>query len=371
MGRYVRKHRRTILGGMIPVFFIFILAVLGLNVFPSWINKSYGVPGTPCSGTGPGTVCDVCNGEVCTVVNSTFQCVNFPNGSTNTNPNIADPFCPGGSFPGCFQNCVEQVSTGGFEFAVCQPDDGFCQGISGGEADNACRTAVCVPGPQGFLDLLNRSGCEYFAIPGSEDPNCVRCEAPVSNCGNGICEQPEEDFDSCSLDCRVPGWTGPKLDPGDSVMDDACTGVIVPSMVFPGPPFNVPVPGNPGLETCEDGDVCTSNVCNTTSDVCEVSQKLCSEDVEDLCCPEGCSPDSSDTNFDVDCQTPEVCEPSPTPTPSASPGTAFLEGSGLSGGCQLDSMADATSSAGGFALLLGSLLSLSALAAFRHFKPLG
>lgn len=326
MSRYIKKHRRQIAGFAAPIFLVFLLVAVGLSVAPGWITKSYGLPGDSCSVNDPNNQCDACNGEFC----SNSVCVNLPEGNFNTTPGFNDPQCPtfntffaGFSLPtpeppGCWNLCTQTFdSNAGVNFPVCMPNDQVCEDMSGGNAMNDCRIGVC--SDESTFDPANPSGCDY-ALDGIGTLPCINCEPPVpvgfDNCGNGVCEIDNgETFDSCSLDCRVPGWVGPILNPGDPELDATCP--EPPSIVFPVPPQP------PALDFCEDGDVCTENICNSNQGVCVVTDKTCDNIAEDLCCPAGCN--SAD---DLDCIEPEICEPTPTPTPTPIP-PDLLEGSGI------------------------------------------
>jgi hypothetical protein len=326
MSRYIKKHRRQIAGFAAPIFFVFLLVAVGLSVAPGWIQNSYGTPGDSCQ-FGVPNQCDACNGEYC----SGSVCANYTTNDPfsdmpTTNPTNTNPQCPdlnslfannvGTAFyPGCWNSCSQTFdAVNSRDVPVCSPNDQVCEDMSGGNTMNDCRIGVCTTDPS--LTLANPSGCDY-ALDGIGVDPCINCEPPVpagfDNCGNGVCEIDNgEDFDNCSLDCRVPGWVGPKLPPGDSQMDDFCFDPG-PSIVFPVPPLN-------DSDYCEDGDICTENVC-TPNHTCQTTPKVCDDTQEDLCCPAGCS--SAD---DLDCIDPQSCEIPPPPPP---PGGNLVEGSGI------------------------------------------
>lgn len=330
MSRYIKKHRFQIMGIAAPMFFLFVLVAIGLNVAPNWIQKSYGTPGDTCNNI---LDCDVCNSEQCIhVTGTTYQCANSINSTFNFDPNgPKTPACPMQGQPGCWNACV----VGQDAVAQCMSNDAFCDDISGGNTMNECRIGTCTT--IGDLDFDNPSGCDY-AFDGTADSLCVNCTPPVpapfDNCGNGICEKANgETFDNCSIDCRVPGFTGPKLPEGDQTLDAACT-PFAPAITFNGPnadgDFNVP-----HSLKCEDGDICTDNTCEPVQDhTCHVTNKACDPKVEDLCCPAGCNPPGANdscagvTNCDLDCLPAEQCE-GPPPTSTPRPRGLCLQGSGL------------------------------------------
>jgi len=320
MSRYIRQHKRQFAGVVAPIFALFLLVAIGLSVSPGWINKSYGTPGEPC--TVGDTVCDVCNGEVCAFVNSMDQCVNFPPGgpSTNTNPNIPDPTCPRIFDPGCFVLCTEQpTSTFPPEIAVCSASDAFCENISGGDSPNACRTGTCLDvgdddddfatGQGSVQGIFSSSRCDYERVHPSVNQGCALCTDPnapdFNPCGDGVCEVTlGENCNTCAIDCLIPGFEDNCPLTSGTVIEDACGGMVqIPNITFGGPPYN-----QTGSGECEDGDLCTDNQCvGSTVLTCSVTPKACSGDLEDLCCPAGCTAPAdgsscgSDTNCDVDC----------------------------------------------------------------------
>jgi hypothetical protein len=317
MSRYIKKHRRQFMGVALPLFFLFLLGAIGLSVFPGWINSSYSTPGQSCSTDGD---CDLCADELC-VFNDTIsipqsQCANFPSGLPNFNPATTDTLCPTAEDPTCFDICqVVNTSIIG-PVGQCFPDDAFCQGISGGDQANACRTAVCTS----TFDNSAPSGCEFdfnTAAVSNEPPACVLCSAPqppgFTACGNGVCEPGlGETFDNCSVDCRVPGFEGPKLPQGDSTLNGACPQLAakIDFVTFSGPPFN-----DPNNDFCEDGDVCTQNTCNPSTGNCDVVDPApCNPLQADFCCPAGCNPpptgtscSPNDLSCDPDCLPPVDC----------------------------------------------------------------
>jgi hypothetical protein len=329
MSRYIKKHRRQFLGVAFPLFFLFVLGSIGLSVFPGWINKSYGTPGQPC--TSGDTTCDVCDGESCvfndTVLPATFQCANIifigTTETTNFDPNITAPACPlVSSFqqqqPGCWTNCAETLTVSvatTIEVPVCSPSDLFCQGISGGDQTNACRTASCTT--NSTFDSTNPSGCDYnfdSTAVSNNPPACILCSAPqpagFTACGDGICEAGlGENCTSCPDDCLIPGFTDLCPLTSGPIIQSACQlPVPIKFVTFSsGPPFNDPL----SLE-CEDGDLCTDNACSGGT-TCTVTDKNCSLDVADFCCPAGCQPPATgqtcgnNTSCDVDCLPPVEC----------------------------------------------------------------
>jgi hypothetical protein len=329
MGRYIRKHKRQFAGIAFPVLFLFILAAFSFSVFPGWLKPSYGVPGTPCTGSFNNTACDPCNGEVC-VFNSSVgssQCAVFdvPSGTATFDSSATAPQCPGGwlletlhggnpAYPSCFTICTATFDTFSVFVPICQPDDGFCEGISGGTQDNLCRSGTCLADStfdpfNPTVDPGNPSGCDYDYSGGVDCINCAPPADPAVNCGNGVCEQDSgEDFDSCALDCAAPGFDAIA---SQSTLDAACNVVIT----FPD--------NTPFFGLCEDGDVCTTNVCSGLT--CDVQPAACDDSVIDFCCPGGCTPSD-----DLDCLTPEVCEPTPSPSPTPTISPADLSGTGCS-----------------------------------------
>ncbi len=306
-------------------------------VSPWGIQESLGAPGDSCE-QNPFT-CDVCNQEIC--VNNPEagedQCQNG-NGSFDPNDEPT-PTCPNSvrfqvDAPDCWTSCTEEVIENE-EFPQCAPDDTFCEGISGGNEASDCRSATCTD--EEIPVLANPSGCD-FEFDGSDEEICILCANPqpanFDACGNGICEQPGETFENCEIDCRVPGFNGDKLDEGDATLDDACVDpvqVIELTRAFAFNPNN-----DPRSDFCEDGDVCTENLCDTQG-ACNVTPKICSLDESDLCCPAGCEAPPSgdtcanDTGCDVDCFIPVDCTPPPPP-----PSVVELSGSGCSLNPQVD-----------------------------------
>lgn len=371
MSRYIKKHRRHIAGFAVPVFLVIMLAAVGLNIAPGWIQPTYGAPGDSCDSTTP---CDACNGEFCSFISTI--CANYQGGIINTNPNIPDLQCPNLNTlftifvpqpPGCYNNCSQTFDTSmGQNLPVCLPDDQVCEDMSGGNEMNDCREGICIPNTT--FDNANPSGCDY-ALDGIGTPPCVNCEPPVpadfDNCGNGVCEKDNgETFDNCSIDCRVPGFTGSKLNPGDPALDLPCS----VNIVFPVPP-QPPLSG-----ICEDGDICTDNQCAAVAAVCLVTDKVCDDTQEDLCCPSGCNP-PDDTgscaginNCDLDCIAPEVCpQPTPTPTPTP-PDDDNLEGSGTLFSCSLQTVGTMMEQLQGLLVLFSLFAALGALKVLRPRK---
>lgn len=357
MSKIIKKNRWQLAGIALPALFLFLLWAVGVSVYPGWVRPVYGVPGTPCDNSNPGTDCDLCAGEICTTnpaAGDEFQC--RTEGGSFATPSPV-PQCPqgvpGDGDPTCHRTCVEIDTTE----IDCVPDDTFCEEISGGNEANECRTAICLATPD---PNTNPTGCDYASAP-DVGPDCVLCATPAptgtpSTCGNGVCEPvlAGETPTNCSIDCRVPGFTGPVLSEGDPILDDACFNIA--AITFDGPPFNTPNSGE-----CEDGDVCTDNTCGDTGGPpCTVTPKSCSLDVSDLCCARSCTPPpaggtcANDTGCDVDCYIPIECTlPTPTPTPIPTPtppANLLLEGSG----CTLGALAGSSSALawlGGFGLL--------------------
>ncbi|MDX1386285.1 MAG: hypothetical protein R3257_01760 [bacterium] len=350
MSKYVRKHRFKILGLAAPLFFVLILTIAGIGILPS--QETFGLPGEPCT-TSPDLDCDPCNGESCQFnsSNSQFECANFPGTATfpNFDPNISDPFCPNNTFfnsgsifacdlqyPDCWRTCVTSTVASSFNTAICMPDDSYCDGLSGGTAANACRVGVCQTDMT--VDFSNVSGCDYAFVGGTQCVNCAPPQPPtLPSCGNGVCEpgaSPGENCGTCPEDCLVPGFdqdcAGNFPNPPQQA-NDFCNAVSNPNIefiTFPGPPFNIC-----GLD-CEDGDVCTDNMCSGST--CGSTDKVCDPSVSDLCCPSGCNAapagttcSPNDLNCDVDCLPEEVCPiPTPTPTPTPPPADICVTGSG-------------------------------------------
>lgn len=323
MSQFIRKNKRHLSGVAVPFFLLFLVAAIGLSIFPGWLRPSYSglnacttviVSTTPLTPQDEARLllCNPCNGEFC---------------SNGTCASTTAVTCPGGGDPDCYDQCQNTIQdNGGTFFPVqdCAPNDAFCDGFSGGTSANECRLAICIPGLS-TVDPGNPSGCDYSAVV---DPAaCVNCAPPTpvsENCGNGVCEQEiGETFASCSVDCRAPGFTGAApLPSGDGTLNAACdnAGFNLSFIEFSG---NVP-----GGGTCEDGDVCTTNRCNVQTLDCDVAPAQCSGDVVDFCCPSGCTvapdgpgscPDLAATPCDVDCLPPQDCEPTPPPTPSPLP----------------------------------------------------
>jgi len=274
----------------------------------------------------------------------------------------------GANLPGCY--LCEGVIGG--PPPACVAHDEFCDPISGGKVSNECRVGACTGTAQ--TKAANPSGCEYDLDTGASDI-CSLCAspAPVSfdSCGNGVCEPNlGEDCSSCDIDCLLPGFED-GCPAAQSILDAACVGKPI---TFGGPPYNNP----DGNQLCEDGDICTDNVCVATDQCGPATAKGCEADA-DFCCPGGCAaPAPGGTcrevtgapipGCDPDCYVPVVCVPTPSPTPPPPPFVGCLEGSGVhgsSGGpgckgfsCSLDPLM-AANSAGLFGT---SVLSLAALA---------
>ena len=359
MSKIVKKHDPKTAAGAFSIFFLCLLWALVVSIYPAWLRPVYGDVGAVCDVDNPAEACNLCDSETCEIFNpdsGEHRC-RSADGSFETPSPV--PFCPRTGELSCFRRCeVFQNNPN------CLPDDTYCGEISGGNETNECRTAICNSDANANN---NPTGCEYVSAPDAA-PECVLCEIPAPTgaplaCGNGACE-PDlgENAANCSIDCRVPGFSSP-VPVDSSILDAACPDNMLAS--FDGPPWNVPDSG-----TCEDGDVCTNDVCNGVGE-CEITPKGCSLNVSDLCCAPSCAPPPPsgicevDTNCDIDCYIPMECTaPSPTgdptgnPTISPSPTPTFtldpsLEGSGSK--CSL-SLAASSSSAmawwmGGFGLL--------------------
>lgn len=286
------------------------------------------------------------------------------------NPNNGD--CQQAGFPGCY-------ICGGVTAPTCVPDDTFCENISGGVVANDCRIAICIPGanPQ-TPDFSNLSGCDYVIDPSPTPiPQCFLCNddtAPFDNhCPNGACEPGlGEDVSTCQEDCLAPGITPTPL-PSQATQDLACE---IVGITFPGPPYNLQ---NSGF--CEDGNVCTTDTC-LINGTCGHTDKGCSLDVSDLCCPVGCNPRpagqlcANDTDCDVDCK--EIECPIPTPTPTPPPvfagclegGGGWGEKSGPGCGGAACSLNTAATAVPGFGLGL-SVMAVFAFGAYRSLRRRG
>jgi hypothetical protein len=213
--------------------------------------------------------------------------------------------------PGCY-TCSKP--SGGL--ADCVPDNTLCDSLN----TNQCRGDSCLPNATPFVTIdANPTGCDYELIPTSPTNECKLCSAPqppgFTACGNGICEPGlGETFANCSVDCRVPGFVGPKLPTGDPVLDGACPNPAPPPakidfVTFAGPTFNVP-----DNAFCEDGDVCSKNTCNINTGNCDVVDPAPCDPVQaDFCCPVGCHPPTgtscspNDLTCDPDCLPPVEC----------------------------------------------------------------
>ncbi len=339
MSRYVKRHRRGLLGIAAPAVALLFLVAFGLSIFPNHVV--YGLPGDSCIPQSDVSACNACNGESCTLFEASpspvYECANFPdgpNGLPNFDPSITVNPCPivpssdsDPDDPGCWTAC-ELFGDEGF---VCLPNNNYCEDISGGTTASSCRIATCTDTP-GF-DPQNPSGCDFDYISSEDNPDCINCsdaeEAEFDNCGNGVCEVAGgEDCSTCAIDCLVPGfeYTCPYTDTVEACID--------PQVVLPGPPYNG------GGEAIEDGDLCTDSACGENFAL-ENSPKSCSQDDLDFCCPAGCEAppealncDEADsqgllprTECDADCYIPQACViPVPTPTPPVP--TNLLEGSG-------------------------------------------
>lgn len=368
MSQYVKRQWPRILGFAAPLFALVILIGFGLSIFPN--QQLYGLPGDACT-FGSFDNCDPCNGEICDLTLN--ECVNFPGGTMNSDPMIADPQCPivTGSLqtqtPDCYDMCnpLGPISSVAFGFE-CLANDQFCQDFSGGDMSSDCRIGTCTSDP--VRDPANPTGCDYDYDGRDVDP-CINCEDAVEanfdNCGNGVCEVDEgEDCEMCPDDCLVPGFLG------------MCPETTAPAcqlnIVFPGPPFNL------SINAVEDGDICTDNSCAQPLDGSIVTTpKGCSQDQLDFCCPAGCmSPPDGLTcveadaqgilprvECDADCYIPEMCfiPPPPPPPPPPPGGPFFVEGSG----CSLQQGPGIPAAQGSMALMLLGL-GLGGLAWFRR-----
>jgi len=292
--------------GRFFVFSFFVLLVMSLS------PRVQATPGATCPTQGSTVGCDPCNSETC--VNSAAPVAVIlvcANGTGDFSPGApATPACPGvvvgaAPLPSCWDTCTVVTGPNNIPAAQCSPDDQFCDDNSGGDnVSNECRSATCQP--DRILVPGNESGCDYeYANTDLGGFDCSNCQPNQNNqnCGNGICEKPDETFDNCSVDCRVPGFSGPVLDSANATLVTACGGKPI------GFSDNVADSG-----FCEDGDVCTTNVCSGTG-TCDINPALCSGNNSDLCCPAGCSPDS-----DIDCLAGQSCGIPPT--------VLCLEGSG-------------------------------------------
>ncbi|MCC6272865.1 MAG: hypothetical protein IT572_05315 [Deltaproteobacteria bacterium] len=390
MSRYIQniqKNKRSLGGLILPLFFLLALGILSVGAFPGWITPVHGTPGDLCDTGAPcdaplGAVCNVCNGEFCTLNQTTsqFQCAVVTDSGLSFSPTATpNPACPLGdpTQPGCWTTCVEVLDVNGnpgsCETPSCSPNDDFCNDISGGNESNECRAGVCLP--ISTPDPANPSGCDYTLTPDAslDCRNCIpEGLATLENCGNGICEPDEgEACNTCAIDCLIPGFEDACPLTTGIVIRQACQ-PIIPGITFDGPPYNVV-----GSLECEDGDLCTDNACSQTAgDVCDATPKSCSINTADFCCPADCNPPAdgaicgpNDNTCDVDCYIPEECVPTPLPTPFA----GCLEGSGgwsEKGGpgcggfaCSLNASASVPSH--GLALALLASLGAAAFLTFR------
>lgn len=364
----------------IPLKLLFFVGIMGVSLA---LSQPVGaVVGAPCeseSGSPDNpllTACDECLGEFCD--DEIGECV-------QGNPFICPDF---GENPGCWTTCENVVLEFEGAFFVeprCTPNDAFCDGISGGSDSNQCRVGVCTDVPD--FDPLNPSGCDYTLTPdvSTECRNCIpEGLATLENCGNGICEPDEgEGCETCSIDCRTPGYDGDCLVvPEDqSQLNGIC--IDPAGIVFPGPPY--PSSGQFPGQICEDGNLCTDNVCGeaNTPQVgqCVVTDKVCEPDA-DFCCPAGCAAPTGDSCLDAagapipgcdpDCYVPEECVPTPSPTPppvfagclQGSGGWGEKGGPGCDGfACSLNTAPSVPSH--GLALALLASLSAAAFLTFR------
>lgn len=397
MSRYIQKNKRSLGGLILPLFFLLALGVLSVGAFPGWIKPVYSLPGdlcdtgAPCDSGPLATACNVCNGEFCAFnqVADQFQCAIDNGAGPNFDPAATpNPACPLGdpTQPGCWTTCEEILNINGnpgfCETPSCSPNDSFCDGISGGRPgdSNECRAGVCLP--FSTPDPENPSGCDYTLTPDAslDCRNCIpEGLATLENCGNGICEPDEgEGCETCSIDCRTPGYDGTCLViPDDQAQLDAIC-VDPPAIIFPGPPY--PNGGQFPGQVCEDGNLCTTNVCNT-SGTCDVTELGCEPDA-DFCCPAGCAAPTGSScrevtgapipGCDPDCYVPEQCVPTPSPTPppvfagclQGSGGWGEKDGPGCDGfACSLNTAPSVPSH--GMALALLASLGAAAFLTFR------
>ncbi len=177
--------------------------------------------------------------------------------------------------PECFV-CVNPGPNG-----TCQPDNTFCENLSG----NECVEAICLNPPPNPIN--NPTGCEYTAVAidgGATDlaDICYYCAPPkittIDTCGNGVCDEgDQENCSNCPEDCLIPGYdlTCPRPLP---VQVNEC---VPAGITFGGPPFQ---------EECEDGDLCTNEICNpqVIGECIADGFKDCNQVFSDLCCPSGC-----------------------------------------------------------------------------------
>ena len=214
MPHCIRKNWFSWAGLLVPVFFLFALG----------IHPALATPGDPCSTTLACddsdplvTACNACNGEFCLFNQPADQdqCAVSISGVPSFSPTATPtPACPldDPTQPGCWTSCTEQLNLNGqpgfCEVAICAPNDKFCDGISGGDTSNECRSGVCQT--SAVVDFSNPSGCDYTLTPGAttECRNCIpEGLATLENCGDGICEPDEgEACDTCSIDCLLPGF---------------------------------------------------------------------------------------------------------------------------------------------------------------------
>lgn len=317
MGRYIKKHREQFTWVLLPLMALVILGSVSISVFPGWIRPAFSTLGANCADVSTNSndplisACDPCAGEFCNSVSGLSSvCAQDYNRQSFVQ-------CQ------CTTTLTSLVNDQTFFFITTSFggfNDDFCQDISGGDTDNVCRTATCTVDTTYNPD--NPTGCTFLF----DDDNaaCINCEdTPASeNCGNGICEDGiGETFDSCPVDCKVPGFPlDEPLPAGDPILNSACAQpAALPTITFGG---NIEASGS-----CEDGDVCTENVCVPVVGavpVCEISPAECGGNESDLCCPSGCNPAPDgagtcnlelDPNCDVDCLPPQDCDPTPSPIP--------------------------------------------------------
>ncbi len=363
MSRYIKKHRRKFAGVAVPLFLLFVVVAIGLNVYPGWVKPTFGVIGAPCENFGNTqtdpllSACDRCAGEICSLGSAGSVCTL---GGTLTCPSCQ-----------CINEVVMLGTSGGTFVPDTQcgaPSNAYCQDRSGGTTLNDCRIGVCTTNTT--VNLGFPSGCDYDYDVSNID--CINCAPPSPasvNCGNGVCEEGiGESFSTCPVDCRAPGFTGSSvLSPTDPILNAACPNIS--SISF------IEFSGNlPNGNSCEDGDICTENTCNPNGGCDVIDPADCSGNTADFCCPSGCNPAPSgtgtcntslDPDCDIDCLPPEDCIPSPSPIPTFPPGLLpLIEGSGIF--CSLnEDAAPLASNLDGWVLLAVSALGAGYLVSRR------
>lgn len=148
----------------------------------------------------------------------------------------------------------ERVIT--IESEIC--GNGYCAGIERGEDCNTCPTD-CHGGQGGVCSACWKGRCDGSCDPKRERSDCADCASSYC-CGDGVCNE-AEGTTACQVDC------------GCSADSD-----------------------------CNDGEICTVDVCNLSTGICDNNWPECG--ANDGCCgPECSSATDLDCPVEIDCST--------------------------------------------------------------------